>query len=249
MAAQPVDHHQDVVGDEALDHLDDALVLRDAHVVAADDGGHAADAAGDDGVVERPERAAVEAALHVVDVLVGEAGDEGLVVVGDVDGAAVGVVVDRHAHDLAGGLRARCSSNSMCVAPGILALGDVVMSFVWKRWASGPRACMMHCTSTTIASTAPVSMASSWCRKLPAAGMPWRIRISLLVQQMPARLMPLAPAALASAISSGSRDGLDDHLRERRLVAVDDDVDLVVLEHAEVDLAGEAATACRRGCR
>ena len=32
------------------------------------------------------------------------------------------------------------------------------------------------------------------------------MRISLLVQQMPARLMPFAPAACASAISSGSRD-------------------------------------------
>ena len=78
-------HDHDVVGDEALDHLDDALVLGDAHVVAADDAGEAAHAAGDDGVVERPERAAVEAALHVVEVLVAEAGDERLVVVGDVD--------------------------------------------------------------------------------------------------------------------------------------------------------------------
>ena len=98
------DDDHDVVGDEALDHLDDALVLRDAHVVAADDAGQAADAAGDDGVVERAERAAVEAALHVVEVLVAEAGDQRLVVVGDVDGAAVGVVGDRHAHDLGGGL-------------------------------------------------------------------------------------------------------------------------------------------------
>ncbi len=52
---------------------------------------------------------------------------------------------------------------------------------------------MMHCTSTTIASTAPVMIASSWCRKLPADGTPWRISVSLLVQQMPHRLMPLAP--------------------------------------------------------
>ena len=59
------------------------------------------------------------------------------------------------------------------------------------------------------------------------------------MQQMPARLMPAAPTALASAISSGSRDGLDHHRRQRRLVAVHDDVDLVGLEHAEVDLAGE----------
>ena len=99
------DHHQHVAGDEALDQLDDALVLGHARVVAADDAGEAADAAGDDGVVERPEGAAVEAALHVVEVLVREAGDQrSRWYVGDVDRAAVGVVVDRHAHDLAGGL-------------------------------------------------------------------------------------------------------------------------------------------------
>ena len=51
--------------------------------------------------------------------------------------------------------------------------------------------------------------------------------------------MPSAPAALASAMSSGSRDGLDEHRRQRRLVAVHDDVDLVGLEHAEVDLGRE----------
>jgi len=75
--------------------------------------------------------------------------------------------------------------------------GEVVMILVWKLVASLTNACMMHCTSTTIASTAPVRMASSCWRKLPAAGMPWRIRISLAVQQMPARLMPLAPALRA----------------------------------------------------
>ena len=64
---------------------------------------------------------------------------------------------------------------------------------------------MMHWTSTTMASTAPVSTASSWCKKLPAGGMPKRISTSLAVQQMPARLMPAAPLAWASAISSGSR--------------------------------------------
>ena len=57
-------------------------------------------------------------------------------------------------------------------------------------------------------STAPVTIASSCCRKLPATGMPWRIRISLAVQQMPARVTPSAPAALASATISGSREAM-----------------------------------------
>ncbi len=47
------------------------------------------------------------------------------------------------------------------------------------------------------ATTAPVMIASSWCRKLPAGGIPCRIRISLDVQQMPHRLMPVAPFSLA----------------------------------------------------
>ncbi len=85
----------------------------------------------------------------------------------------------------------------MWVAPVILTLGEVVITSVWKFLARSGSACMMHCTSTTMASTAPVMIASSWCRKLPADGTPWRIRVSLLVQQMPARVMPLAPLVSA----------------------------------------------------
>ena len=58
-------------------------------------------------------------------------------------------------------VRAWCSSNSMWVAPLIFTFGEVVMILVWKFSASPTSACMMHCTSTTIASTAPVMMASS----------------------------------------------------------------------------------------
>ena len=130
-----------------------------------------------------------------------------------------------------------CSSNSMCVAPVIFTFGLVVMISVWKWLATPVSDCMMHCTSTTIASMAPVRIASSWFRKLPADGMPWRIITSLEVQQMPARLMPLAPLLLAYSISSGSMHRGHDHLAEGGLVAVDDDVDLVVLQAAQVDLA------------
>ena len=191
------DHDHDVVGDEALDHLDDALVLGDAHVVAADDAGEAADAAGDDGVVERPERAAVEAALHVVEVLVAEAGDERLVVVGDVDRAAVGVVVDGHARRSRGRVSgAWCSSNSTCVAPGILALGEVVTSLVWKRCDERPERLhdALHVDD----------------HGLDGAGEDGQLLVQevagrrdavahedlVAVQQMPARLMPSAPACL-----------------------------------------------------
>ena len=62
----------------------------------------------------------------------------------------------------------------------------------------------MHWTSTTMASTAPVTMTSSCCKKLPAMGTPWRIRISLAVQHMPARFIPFAPLDLAYLIISGS---------------------------------------------
>ena len=92
----------------------------------------------------------------------------------------------------------------------------------------------MHCTSTTIASTAPVRTASSCWRKLPAIGMPCRIRISFAVQQMPPRLIPWRPSPSPARAAPGPR-GDHDHLREGRLVAVDDDVDLVLLEDAEVE--------------
>ena len=55
---------------------------------------------------------------------------------------------------------------------GIRAMGEVVINLVWKHLLRGPRAGKMHCTSTTMASQAPVSTTFSWVRKLPAMGMP-----------------------------------------------------------------------------
>ena len=90
------DHHEDVVLDEVLDEVDDALVLRHLGVVAADDGRDALDLAVDDVVVQRHEALAEGATQHVADVLVREAGDDRALDVGDVDvlGPAVLVVVD-----------------------------------------------------------------------------------------------------------------------------------------------------------
>ena len=236
-AAGHDDH--DVVGDEALDHLDDALVLGDAHVVAADDAGEAADAAGDDGVVERPERAAVEAALHVVEVLVAEAGDERLVVVGDVDRAAVRVVGDGHAHDLAGRLR-----GAVLVELDVRRAGDLGLRRRRHQLgveALGERPERLH------------DALHVDDHGLDGAGE----HGELLVQEVAGRRDAVAHEDLvAGAADAGEVDalragrlglgdelgvarGLDQHRRQRRLVAVDDDVDLVVLEHAEVDLARE----------
>jgi len=78
------------------------------------------------------------------------------------------------------------------------------MNLVWKQPASAPSAGMMHCTSTIMASTAPVATASSCCRKLPATGTPWRMRTSFPVQHIPATLMPTAPCFLARSTISGS---------------------------------------------
>ena len=153
------------------------------------------------------------------------------------------------AHDLLGDVQRVVLVELDVRGAGDLDLGRVVMILVWKCSARSGSACMMHCTSTTIASTAPVRMRQFLVRKLPADGMPWRIRISLDVQQMPARLMPLAPLLLAYSISSGSCTAVTIISRERRLVAVDDDVDLVVLEDAQVDLRRPSGWACRRGCR
>ncbi len=51
-------------------------------------------------------------------------------------------------------------------------------------------------------------MASSCCMKLPAMGNPWRIRTSLAVQQMPARLMPAAPFDFAYSTKSSSCEAM-----------------------------------------
>ena len=88
---------------------------------------------------------------------------------------------------------------------------------------------MMHWTSTSIASTAPVMMASSCWRKLPAIGMPCRISTSLAVQQMPATLIPVAPCSRGLGEQRRVGGGVHDHLGEGGLVAVDEDVHLVRL--------------------
>ena len=87
--------------------------------------------------------------------------------------------------------------NWMNSESGIRAMGEVVMNLVWKHLLRGPRAGKMHCTSTTMASQAPVRTTFSWFRKLPAMGMPWRMVTSLEVQHTPETVMPFAPTDLA----------------------------------------------------
>ena len=55
----------------------------------------------------------------------------------------------------------------------------------------------MHCTSTTMASQAPVRTTFSCVRNLPAIGMPWRMATSFAVQHTPQTVMPFAPTHLA----------------------------------------------------
>ena len=119
----------------------------------------------------------------------------------------------------------------------VLAMSLVETISVWYACATSGRLGMQHCTSMIIISTAPVTIASSCCRKLPATGMPWRMRISLAVQQMPARVMPSAPAAFAYCDDLRILHGDGQHLGERRLMAVDEDVDRVFAQHAEVGRA------------
>ena len=120
--------------------------------------------------------------------------------------AAVREVLDGLAHDLVAPLsRGWCSSTTICSESPTHAFGLDEMSFVWKWSATSASPWKMHWTSTTIASTAPVSTASSWWSMLPAGGTPLRMSDSLAVQQMPATLMPSAPTVSASSIISGSR--------------------------------------------
>ena len=108
------------------------------------------------------------------------------------------------------------------------------MNLVWKHLVRGPRAGKMHCTSTTMASQAPVSTTFSCCRKLPAMGMPWRMATSLAVQHTPADVDALGAHVLGQGDHLGILRVEHDHLRQRGVVAVDNDVDHVLLHDAEV---------------
>ena len=68
---------------------------------------------------------------------------------------------------------------------------------------------------------------SSTCRP---AGCPWR------------------PCSGRTVISFRLHGGHVDHLGQQRLMAVDDDVDVVLFQDAQVDLAGHRHRACRTGC-
>ena len=61
----------------------------------------------------------------------------------------------------------------------------------------------MHCTSTTMASHAPVRTTFSCVRKL-LIGMPWRMATSFAVQQTPQMLMPFRADALGKRDHFGS---------------------------------------------
>ena len=113
----------------------------------------------------------------------------------------------------------------------------VVMTLVWNRFACSTRAGMMHWTSTSMTSTAPVATASSWCRKFPTTGRPLPHQDLVCRAADPADQDPLRPLLLGQFDQLGIAARRHDHLREGRLVAVDDDVHLVLFQDAEVDLA------------
>ena len=169
-----------------------------------------------------------------------EAGDERLVVVGDVDGAAVGVVGDRHAHDLAGGLGGAVLVELHVHRARDLGLGRGRDELRVEALRERPERLhdALHVDD----------------HGLDGAGEHGQ----LLVQEVAGRRDAVAHEDLvAGAADAGEVDalgagglglgdelgvagGLHEHRRERGLVAVHDDVDLVVLEHAEVDLADES---------
>ena len=53
---------------------------------------------------------------------------------------------------------------------GIRAMGEVVTNLVWKHLLRGPSAGKMHCTSTTMASQAPVRTTFSWLQEVTGHG-------------------------------------------------------------------------------
>ena len=77
-----------------------------------------------------------------------------------------------------------------------------MINLVWKHLLKGPKAGKIHCTSTMIASQAPVRTTFSCCKKLPAIGIPRRIVTSFEVQHTPEIVIPFAPTAFALSIIS-----------------------------------------------
>ena len=69
-------NQQDVILEQFAHQVIVGGILRTAGVVAADVGDHTPDASRHDGVVQRAEGSPVGTAEHVVDVLVGEAGND-----------------------------------------------------------------------------------------------------------------------------------------------------------------------------
>lgn len=100
---------------------------------------------------------------------------------------------------------------------------------VWKQPAIGPRAGMMHCTSTTIASHSACSHDQLLAQEVAC------YRDALAHQGLVGgAAYPRQIDSLCSLLP-GQRDQLrigccgDDHLREKGLVAVDDDIHLLRL--------------------
>ena len=94
--------------------------------------------------------------------------------------------------------------------------------------------CISHWTSTVMSSTAPVTMASSCWRKLPAHG--YAVAHEHLVggAAHAREVDALGAHLLRRLLDLGVLGRRDEKLRKKRLVAVDDDVHLVFLEDAQV---------------
>ena len=138
--AQPVDDDEHVVLDQLA-----AIIVTCAEscvtrgLLQPTTPASAADAAGDDRVVERPERAAVHAALHVVDVLVARSrrsaarGSRGCGPRRRGSGSCRSPRGRSRGRSRGRGARRTRCARARDLAPS----GEVVMSLVWKCFASG----------------------------------------------------------------------------------------------------------------
>ena len=133
MAAQPVVSTMTSFLISSLISVRCALVMRVPGVVAAHHAGHAADAAVDDVVVQRPVGGAERAAQQVVDGLVAETRPPCPCVSSGMSTlpSRFGKFSMAVRHDLLGRLQGVVLVELDVLAPCILALGEVVISLVW----------------------------------------------------------------------------------------------------------------------
>ena len=228
--------HRHVVADQFFDHRQMVFVMGKLGVVAADHAGHAPQSARDNAVVQRPEAWAIFAAENVEDHLGRKTGNQPLPVLGDVDlrRVAVAEVLDSQANDLLG--RLHClglveldvrGSRELGLGTGGDYLGVEAVLQLGDRREDALYVDQQHVHDTGYDGQLLLQEVA-------------RNRHAVTHEDLVGRATDAGQVDTFGTGGLGfgkdfgvSRSG-HDHVGERRLVAVDNDVHLVLFQHTQV---------------